>query len=158
MKSIRRAHIVVVAQGEGGDALVARLRDMTVGQVSGVTDLATAHTLCQTGAADACVVACAEAVADAAPIPENDAPGGDGCAPSLMMTAVVTPYARQLARRRGYSAAVPASIEPRLLYRRLGAAMQKRRAAQRRARWATATVSRKPTRARRFCIAKPTLH
>jgi hypothetical protein len=132
MKSIRRANIVVVADSDQSLLLAARLRRMEVAQVTAVGGLDAARWLCQAGDTDACVVAFSDSVLDAAPAAENDAPGRDSGVPSLMLADVVTPYLRRVARRSGYYAAVPAAITPRLLYRRIGAALQRRRAARRR--------------------------
>jgi hypothetical protein len=66
---------------------------------------------------------------------ESDAPGLCCGVPALMIAPVVTPQLRRAARRRGYLAAISATIPPRMLYRRLGAALQGRRAARREPRW-----------------------
>lgn len=131
MKSIRYANIVLVADSDQGLLMAARLRRMQVSQVTSVTDLDAARRMCRAGATDACLVAGRDAVFDAAPAAENDAPGRDSGVPSLMLADVVTPYLRRLARRSGYCAAVPAAIAPQLLYRRIGAALQRRRASGR---------------------------
>ena len=131
MNSIRRANIVVVADSDQGMHLAARLRRMQVSRVTSVTDIDAARRMCRAGDTDACLVALNDVVLDAAPVAENDAPGRDSGVPSLMLADVVTPYLRRLARRSGYYAAVPAAIAPRLLYRRIGAALQRRRAARR---------------------------
>mgnify|MGYP003693987177 CR=1 FL=1 len=41
-----------------------------------------------------------------------------------MIAPIVTPHLRRAARRGGYLAAISATIPPRMLYRRLGAALQ----------------------------------
>jgi hypothetical protein len=131
MKSIRRANIVVVADSDQGLILAARLRRMQVSRVTSVTGIEAARGMCRAGDTDACVVAFSDLVLDAAPAAETDAPGRDSGVPSLMLADVVTPYLRRIARRSGYYAAVPAAIAPQLLYRRIGAALQRRRAARR---------------------------
>jgi hypothetical protein len=59
------------------------------------------------------------------------ASGRDSGTPSLMLIDAVTPYSRRIARRAGYRAAVSVKIGPRMLYRRIGAALQGRRAGSR---------------------------
>jgi hypothetical protein len=112
MKSIERAHIVVVADSDHDG-------------------LEEARGLCQAGDADACIVAFDELVPDAAPMPETDAPGRCCGVPSLMVVPTLTPHLCKAARRCGYLAAVPATIPTRMFYRRIGAALQRRRAAGR---------------------------
>jgi len=128
MKSIERAHIVVVAGGERGEALAAQLRHMRVAQVTTVGDIEGARRLCVQGDASLCLVAYAEAVLDAVQPVTVAAPGRDSGTPSLMLIDTVTAYSRRIARRAGYSAAVPAEIAPQMLYRRIGAALQRGRA------------------------------
>jgi len=130
MKSIRRAHIVVVADNDHGLVLAARLRRMEVAQVTAAAGLAEARGLCQRGGADACIVVLDDARPDDAPLAVNDAPGRGCGVPSLMVVRAVTPFVRKAARRDGYLAAVPASIPSRMLYRHLGAALQQRRASR----------------------------
>ncbi len=131
MKSIRRSHIVVVAGGNHGRDLMARLRRMDVAQVTAVTDLEEARRLCRVGNADACLVAIDLAVPDDTLTAEGDAPGRFGGIPALIVAPVVTPHLRRMARRCGYRAAVAATIPPRLLYRRIGAVLQGRRGVRR---------------------------
>jgi hypothetical protein len=126
MKSIERAQIVVVAGGERGEALAAQLRRMHVRQVTTVSDIDEARRLCAQGEASLCLVIYADAGLDAAPPVVCIAPGRESGTPSLMVIDVVTPYSRRIARRAGYRAAVPVKIEPRMLYRRIGAALQGR--------------------------------
>jgi hypothetical protein len=130
MKSIQRAHIVVVADSDHGLVLAARLRRMEVAQVTPVTGLDAARVICQAGDSDACIVVFDDTVPDAMPIAENDAPGRNTGVPSLMVVPTVTPYLRKMASRRGYMAAVSATIPPRMLYRRIGSALQRRCAAR----------------------------
>jgi hypothetical protein len=130
MKSIQRAHIVVVADSDEGLVMAARLLQMDVARVTSVANREAARDMCQAGGPDACIVTF-EDVPDAAPIAEQDAPGRGNGIPTLMVVPAVTPYFRKVARRGGYMAAVPASIMPRMLYRRIGAALQARRLAGR---------------------------
>jgi hypothetical protein len=51
-----------------------------------------------------------------------------------MVATVVTPHVRRTARRCGYLAAVSVTMPSRMLYRRIGAALQRRGAARRSAR------------------------
>jgi CheY-like chemotaxis protein len=130
MKSIRVSRIVVVADNDQGQVLAARLRRMEVAKVTAVANLEEARRLCQSGGADACLVAIDAPVPDGVPAAESDAPGRCCGIPALMVASVVTPHLRRTARRCGYLAAVSAAIPPRMLYRRLGAALQHRRAAR----------------------------
>ena len=157
MKSIQRAHIIVVTDGDQGLVLAARLRRMDVARVTAVAGLDEARTMCERGGTDACIVAYDDALPDAAPAAEKDAPGRGSGVPSLMMVPAVTPYLRKTARRRGYLAAVPVTIAPRMLYRRIGAALQWRRAARRRSR-APAIAAIIAGFARPDAFGKPTLH
>ena len=134
MKSIKRSRIVVVADSDQGRILAARLRRMEVAEVTAVAGLEEARRLCQLGSADACLVAIDTPVPDCVPAPEADAPGRACGIPALMVAPVVTPHVRRSARRCGYLAAISATMPPRMLYRRLGAALQRRRAARRTSR------------------------
>jgi hypothetical protein len=131
MKSIRRANIVVVAGSDHGLMLAARLRRMEVARVTAVAGIEEARHICLAGETDACVVALDDFIPDAVPMAETDAPGRGSGVPSLVVVHIVTPYLSKVARRCGYLAVVSASIPPRMLYRRLGAALQRRRAAHR---------------------------
>ena len=157
MKSIQRAHVVVVADSDEGLVLAARLFGMDVARVTSVAGSDEARGMCQAGGVDACVVASGECVPDAAPVAENDAPGRHCDVPSLLIVPADTPYLRKMARRGGYMTAVPASIAPRMLYRRIGAALQLRRAAGRRRRVPKSIVVAAATLAR-AASGKPTLH
>lgn len=126
MRSMRNAHIVVVGSGDLGLALTARLRRMALAKVTAVADLAEASGLCQRGEADACIVMRDDGALDRAASPMADAPGRASGVPSLMVVPAVTPFARKVAHREGYMAALPANIAPRMLYRRIGAALQRR--------------------------------
>lgn len=158
MKSIQRAHIVVVADSDQGLVLAARLLRMDVAQVTAVAGLDEARGMCQMGGTDACIVAFDDAVPDAVPMADTDAPGRGSGVPSLMIVPVVTPHLRKTARRHGYMAAVPASIPPRMLYRRVGAALQWRRAARRRPRMPSGIVVPVAALALPVAFIKPTLH
>lgn len=57
MKSMRGLRVVVVIDSEHGHMLAARLRRMEVAQVTAVRGLEEARLLCQSGNADACLVA-----------------------------------------------------------------------------------------------------
>jgi hypothetical protein len=136
--------------------LVARLRRMDVAQVTSVDTIEQARLVCKAGDADACIVACEDAVPDGVPQGAADAPGRSCGVPSLMLVPSVTPYLRAKARRCGYLAAVPATIAPRMLYRRIGGALQRRRAARRARRIPVSVPILLP--AWRGSFAKPTLH
>jgi hypothetical protein len=159
MKSMRKAHIVVVGDGDHGVKLAARLRRMAVAQVTTVAGLAEARGICRNGGAHACIVVCDEILPDQVPPPAADAPGRGNGVPSLVIVPAVTSLARKAARRDGYLAALPANIAPRMLYRRIGAALQHRRAA-RRARRPQPTVFGVSALAPRLPVLmeKPTLH
>lgn len=131
MKSIKLSHIVVVADSDHGHFLAARLRRMEVARVTAVGSLEEARHLCQGDGADACLVAIDVAVPDGIPVVESDAPGRSSGVPALLVAPVVTPHLRRTARRCGYLAAVSATIPPRLLYRCLGAALQRHRGTRR---------------------------
>ena len=135
MKSMRGLRVVVVIDSEHGHILAARLRRMEVAQVTAVAGLEEARLLCQSGNADACLVAVDAPVPDAVPAKESDTPGRWCGVPALMLAPVVTPHLRPAARRRGYLAAISATTPPRMLYRRLGAALQGRHTVRREPRW-----------------------
>lgn len=160
MKSIRCAHIVVVGDSDQGLMLVARLRRMEVAQVTSVARIDQARELCESGGADACIVAFDDTIPDALPPAESHAPGRRCGVPSLMLVPKITPYLRAMARRGGYLAAVPAAIAPRMLYRRIGGALQRRRAARRGRRVSVTVPVPVPflTSARAGAFSKPTLH
>jgi len=157
MKSIQRAHIVVVADSDHGLVLTERLRRMDVALVTAVAGLDGAGSMCDKGGTDACIVMFDDAVPDALPVAAHDAPGRGSGVPSLMVVPTVTPYLRKMARRGGYLAVVSASIPPRMLYRRVGAALQWRRAARRRRRRPGGIVVPAGL-ARPDVFGKPTLH
>ncbi len=157
MKSIQRAHVVVVAHSDEALVLAARLLGMEVAKVTSVAGSDEARGMCQEGGVDACVVAFDESLLDAAPVAEKDAPGRHCGVPSLLIVPAITPYSRKMARRGGYMTAVPAAIAPRMLYRRIGAALQLRRAAGRRQRMPEGIIVAAATLAR-AASGKPTLH
>jgi hypothetical protein len=128
MKSIRFSRIVVVADSGHDHILAARLRRMQMAKITAVTDVEEARRLCQSGAADACLVAIDGPVPDGVPAAESDAPGRFCGIPTLMVANMVTPHVRCVARRCGYVAVLAASIPSRMLYRRISAALQGRRA------------------------------
>ena len=156
MRSIKFSRIVVVADSGHDHILAARLRRMEVAKVTAVTDLEEARRLCQSGAADACLVAIDITVPDGVPAVESYAPGRCCGIPTLMVVPVVTPYLRRMARRGGYLAAVSATIPPRMLYRRIRAALQHRagRGSPRRSSTRTFFVQL----ASSLDLSKPTLH
>lgn len=113
--------------------LAMRMRRMPHIQLVVVSAFEEACRLCRAGEADACVVDRDEALMDAPMCPDGDAPGRGCGVPSLMVVPAMTPYHRALARRGGYAAAVPADVPARVLYRRLGAMLQRRNRARLRA-------------------------
>jgi hypothetical protein len=72
MKSLSVSRIVVVADSGQGEFLATRLRRMNVAEVRAVTELEEARRLCQSGHADACLVAVDAPVPDCVPPPESD--------------------------------------------------------------------------------------
>ncbi len=124
MRLMRSAHIVVVGDSDKSIMLAERLRRMAVARVTAVADLVEARGLCRGGGAHACIVVWDDCAPGEAPPPVADAPSCGKDVPFLMMVPVVTPYVRKIARRDGYMAALPANIAPRMLYRRIGAALQ----------------------------------
>jgi len=125
MKSLERAHVVVVAGKDQGLRLAVHLCRMRVAQATFVSGIEEARSLCLAGGPDLCLVAMDDSVLDAAPLPEADAPGRASGVPSLILAGVITPYLRRMARRRGYSAAISAGIAPQMLARRICAALQR---------------------------------
>lgn len=129
MKLLRRSHIILVvpADSHDGQFLAARLRRMMIGQVTAVAGLDEVRRVCRAGGVDACLVVIGDAVPDAIAEPHGVAPGHSCGIPTLVFAPVVTPHLRRTARRCGYLAALPARIPPRMLYRRISAAVQGRR-------------------------------
>ena len=158
MKSIRRAHVVVVTNCEYGLLLAARLRRMDVARVTEVPQLEEARRCCQSGEVDACIVALDDRVPDTIPIAESDAPGRGSGVPSLMVVPAATPYLRKAARRCGYLAVVSGEIPPRMLYRRIGAVLQRRRAASRGPRRTLSSIGVPVQGLRSFDAGRPTRH
>ena len=158
MKSIRVSRIVVVGDSDHGHVLAARLRRMEVATVIAVSGLEEARQLCQSGCADACLVAIDGAIPDGVPVTEGDAPGRFCGVPALMVAPIITPHLRRTARQHGYLAALSTTIPPRMLYRRIGAALQRRRRPARmnprQVSWPTVPFSVPETAA----FGKPTLH
>jgi hypothetical protein len=157
MKSIKLSRIVVVGDNDHGHLLAARLRRMEAAMVTAVNGLEEARQLCQLGCADACLVAIDSAIPDGVPVTASDAPGRFCGIPALMVAAVITPHLRRTARQCGYLAAVSAALPPRMLYRRIGAALQGRRSARMNSRH-TARVTPPLSLPKAAVFAKPTLH
>jgi len=88
MKSMKGLRVVVVTDSEHGHVLAARLRRMEIAQVTAVAGLEEAQLLCQSGRADACLVAVGTPVPDAAPTKESDAPGRRCGVPGRIASAV----------------------------------------------------------------------
>jgi len=128
MISFSNARVVVVAGAESGRPLVNTLTRMGLAGVRLVANPDQARQLCTKGA-DACLVVLPRPVPDEA-LPwtaETRAPGREAGIPSLLLAQVVTPYVTKSARRAGYVAAVPTDVSSRLLYRWMGALLQKQR-------------------------------
>lgn len=132
MISFSTARVIVVAGGEAGRPLVHTLTRMGLAGVHLVADTDQARQVCTAKGADACLVVLPRAVPDEAPqwTAETGAPGREAGIPSLLLAQVVTPYVTKSARRAGYVASVPADVSARLLYRWMGALLQKQRRAR----------------------------
>jgi hypothetical protein len=132
MISFSNARVVVVAGAETGRPLVQTLTRMGLAGVRLVANPDQARQLCAAKSADACVVMLPHPVPDEAPpwTAETRAPGREAGIPSLLLAQVITPYVARSARRAGYVASVPADVSSRLLYRWMGALLQKQRRAQ----------------------------
>ena len=130
MISFSNARVVVVAGAETGRPLANTLTRMGLASVRLVANPDQARQLCATRNADACLVVLPRPVPDEAPpwTAETGAPGCEAGIPSLLLAQVVTPYVTKAARRAGYVASVPADVPSRLLYRWMGALLQKQRA------------------------------
>ena len=130
MISFSNARVVVVAGPETGRPLVNTLTRMGLAGVRLVANPDQARQLCTTRNADACLVVLPGPIPDEAPpwTAETGAPGREAGIPSLLLAQVVTPYVTKSARRAGYVASVPADVSSRLLYRWMGALLQKQRA------------------------------
>jgi hypothetical protein len=129
MISFSNARVVVVAGAETGRPLANTLTRMGLASVRLVANPDQARQLCATRNADACLVVLPRPVPDEAPpwTAETGAPGCEAGIPSLLLAQVVTPYVTKAARRAGYVASVPADVSSRLLYRWMGALLQKQR-------------------------------
>jgi DNA-binding NtrC family response regulator len=158
MKSIQRAHIVLVAGSDHGLALAARLLRIEAARVTAVASLEEARGMCHAGGADACIIAFDDALPDAPSVAEQDSPGRQCGVPSLMVVPAVTRYQRMAARRQGYFAAVPGTIAPQMLYRRISAALQWRAAASRKQRMPVGTGMPIAGIVVSDMLGKPTLH
>jgi hypothetical protein len=129
MISFSNARVVVVAESDAGRPLVHTLTRMGLEGVCLVADPDQARQLCFAKRADACLVVLPHSVPDEVPqwTAETGAPGREVGIPSLLLTQVVTPYVTRSARRAGYVASVPTDVSSRLLYRWMGALLQKQR-------------------------------
>ncbi len=129
MISFSNARVIVVAGSETGRPLVHTLTRMGLEGVSLVANPDQARQLCSAKRADACLVVLPHAVPDEVPqwTAETGAPGREAGIPSLLLAQVVTPYVSRSAKRAGYVASVPADVSSRLLYRWMGALLQKQR-------------------------------
>lgn len=127
MISFSVARVVVVAGEGAGRPLVHALTRMGFAGVRLVASPDQARQLCAANSADACLVLLPRPVPDEAPpwTAETSAPGREGGIPSLLLADVVTPYVTKSARRAGYVASIPADVSSRLLYRWVGALLQK---------------------------------
>ena len=130
MITFSNARVVVVAGTETGRPLVNTLTRMGLAGVRLVASPDQARQLCTSKGADACLVVLPRAVPDEVPqwTAETGAPGREAGIPTLLLAQVVTPYVTRSARRAGYVASVPADVSSRLLYRWMGALLQKQRA------------------------------
>ncbi len=124
MKSIQRAHILVVAGTDQRLMLAAQLCRLEVTRATFVSRIEEARAHCLTGGPDLCLVCFDDPALDTAPHQTILAPGHEGGVPSLLLVEPVTPYLRRLARQNGYFAAIPGNLAPRMLYRRMSAALR----------------------------------
>ena len=117
------ARVVVVAGEER--ALVDMLHRIGMVDLCCVSEMATAQSLCDAGAVDACLVVLPRAVPDDRPEwdARTEAPGR-GRIPSLLFAEAATPYVRRAAANAGYHAVIPLAVSSRILYRRIGALLQ----------------------------------
>jgi hypothetical protein len=92
-----------------------------------VATLDEARQLCAIDCVDACIAVLPRSVPDELPrwTVDTDAPGRQAGIPSLLLVEAVTPHLTKSARSSGYLAAIPANVAPRLLYRWIGALLQK---------------------------------
>ncbi len=119
----KSARVVVVAGEER--ALVDMLVCMGIVDPCCASEMATARSLCDAGAVDACLVVLPRAVPDEKPgwDARTEAPGR-GRIPSLLFAEAATPYVRRAAADAGYHAVIPLAVSSRMLYRRIGALLQ----------------------------------
>ena len=129
MISFSNARVVIVAGSDTGRPLVHTLTRMGLEGVRLVANPDQARQLCSAKRADACLVILPPAVPDEAPqwTAETGAPGREMGIPSLLLAQVITPYVSRSAKQAGYVASVPADVSSRLLYRWMGALLQKQR-------------------------------
>jgi hypothetical protein len=129
--SFASARFVVLAGDGCGDALIGAIVRMGVAGVQRVRSPDEARCLCAAGAVDACLVVLPPARPDEIPAwtADNEAPG-QGRVPTLLLADAVTPHIKHCVRARGYVAAVPLALPPRILYRCLSALLQSARRAE----------------------------
>jgi hypothetical protein len=127
MISFSISRVVVVAGDDRGRSLVDSLKRMRLAEVCLVETPDEARRLCAANGADACLALLPRAVPDEVPrwTAEADAPGRDAAVPSLLLAEAVTPYVAKSARNAGYVAAIPDDVPSRMLYRWIGALLQK---------------------------------
>jgi hypothetical protein len=129
MNVIRPACILVIADPGDGQILHDRLGHLKQFKVNRVDHVEEARRICAAGAADACLLV----VRNSAPedlwlsLVKSFAPDLRGGVPSLLVAEVVDPCLMVAARRFGYSGAVSITTTARLLYRSIGAMLQKPR-------------------------------
>jgi hypothetical protein len=119
----KSARVVVVAGEER--ALVDMLVGMGIVELCCTSEMATAQSLCDAGAVDACLVVLPRAVPDDKPSwdASTEAPGR-GRVPSLLFAEATTPYVRRAAADAGHHAVIPLAVTSRMLYRRICALLQ----------------------------------
>ena len=151
MMSLSIARLVVVCD-QSDRSLVHALARMGLEDVRLVATPDEARQICAIDRVDACLAVLPSPIPDEAPpwTVETVAPGRETGVPSLLLAEVVTPYVAKSARTAGYLAAIPANAPPRLLYRWIGALLQKQ--AQQQGRTAAAD------RGRRDILAADAVH
>ena len=119
----KSARVVVVAGEER--ALVDMLVSIGIADLCCTSEMATAQSLCDAGAVDACLAVLPRALPDDKLDWDArlDAPGR-GRVPSLLFAAAATPYVRRAAADAGYHEVIPLAVSSRMLYRRIGALLQ----------------------------------
>ena len=119
----KSARVVVVAGEER--ALIDMLVRMGIADLCCASEMETVRSLCDAGAADACLVVLPRALPDDKLDWDArlDAPGR-GRVPSLLFAEAATPYVRRAAADAGYRAVIPLTVTSRMLYRRIGALLQ----------------------------------